>query len=65
MSERSLADSGVRISTEVEEKTVEIAEHESKWNTAPKKKAIKKQFVASYGQGSSCKDDCINHDDGY
>ena len=38
VSERSLADSGVRISTEVEEKTFEIAERESKWKAVPEKK---------------------------
>ena len=64
VSERSLAASRVRISTEVEEKEFEIAEHESKWETVPKKKAIEPKFMASYGQGSSCEDGCT-HDDGY
>ena len=50
VSERSLAASGVRISTEVEES--EIAEHESKWKTVPKEIAIKPKFMASYGQAS-------------
>ena len=64
VSGRSLAASGVRISTEVEEKCVEIAEHESKWKTVPKNQTATKKLMASYGQGRSCKDGCINHDDG-
>ena len=63
VSERSLAASGVRLSTEVEERSFEIAEEDSQWTPVPKKKAATKKFLASYNS-HDCSDGC-GHDDGY
>ena len=64
VSERSIAAPGVRLSTEVEERSFEIAEGDSQWRPVPKKKAATKKFLASYNN-HDCSDGCCDGDDGY